>query len=104
MACSLLVSSVCSQIINSWPNKKLLDYSYLAQLKDIFPNIVLAVFMGIIIWPVSVIGFTPIVTLLIQVLLGVAIFLVESILTKNESFRYLVSVIAPMLQKIRKRG
>lgn len=60
--------------------------------------------MGIIIWPVSVIGFTPIVTLLIQVLLGVAIFLVESILTKNESFRYLVSVIAPMLQKIRKRG
>ncbi len=42
----MLVSSVLSQIINSWPNKKLLNYGYLEQLKDIFPGIALAVVMG----------------------------------------------------------
>ena len=36
MAYTLLITSVISQIINSWPNKKLLGYSYLEQLKDIF--------------------------------------------------------------------
>ena len=35
MAYSLLVTSVLSQIINSSPNKKLLRYGYLEQLKDI---------------------------------------------------------------------
>ena len=39
MAYSLVFVSLCSQIINAWPNKKLLDYSYFEQLKDILPNI-----------------------------------------------------------------
>ena len=46
MAYSLLVTSVLSQIINSWPNKKLLGYHYLAQLKDMLPQIVLSCIMG----------------------------------------------------------
>ena len=104
MACSLLVSSVCSQIINSWPNKKLLEYSYLAQLKDILPNIVLAVIMGMLVWLVSVVGFRPIVTLLIQILLGIVIYVIGSVLTKNESFEYLFNMLTPMIKKIRKRG
>lgn len=104
MACSLLASSVCSQIINSWPNKKLLGYSYLEQLKDIFPNIILAVVMGILILPISFIGLPTIVTLLVQVLFGIVIYLVGSVVTRNESFKYLFSMIAPMLQKFRKRG
>ena len=104
MACSLLASSVCSQIINSWPNKKLLGYSYLEQLKDIFPNIILAVVMGILILPISAIRLSPIITLLMQVTLGVAIYLVGSIVTKNESFKYLFGIVSSMFKKVRKRG
>lgn len=47
MAYSLLVSSLCGQIINAWPNRKLLGYGYLEQMKDILPSISLAVFMGV---------------------------------------------------------
>ena len=104
MSCSLLASSVCSQIINSWPNKKLLGYSYLEQLKDIFPNIILAVVMGILILPISAIRLSPIITLLMQVTLGVAIYLVGSIVTKNESFKYLFGIVSSMFKKVRKRG
>ena len=42
MALSSLVGSLCSQIINSWPNKKLLNYSYLEQIKDILPSLLIA--------------------------------------------------------------
>ena len=37
MAYSLLLSSVLSQIINSWPNRKLLKYGYLEQVRDFAP-------------------------------------------------------------------
>ena len=45
MAYSLLISTLTSMIINSWPNKKLLNYSFLEQMKDILPSILLAVGM-----------------------------------------------------------
>ena len=32
MAYSLILSSLLSQLINTWPNRKLLDYRYLEQL------------------------------------------------------------------------
>ena len=42
MAYSLIVSGILSQIINSWPNWKLLDYNYIEQLRDILPSIIIA--------------------------------------------------------------
>lgn len=39
----MLASSILGQIINSWPNKRLLNYGYLEQLKDILPGIFLAI-------------------------------------------------------------
>ena len=53
MAYSLLFTTLTSQIINSWPNRKLLDYGYMEQVKDIIPNIILACMMGIIVYPVK---------------------------------------------------
>ena len=89
MGYSLLVTSVLSQIINSWPNKKLLNYGYLDQLKDILPGILLAVAMGICIYPIQFIGFSDIITLILQVLLGAIIYILSSALLKLESFVYL---------------
>ena len=57
MAYSLLLSSVISQIINSWPNRKLLGYGYLEQVKDFAPGILLAVGMGVCVYFV---GYLPI--------------------------------------------
>lgn len=102
MAYSLLVSSVLGQIINSWPNRKLLNYSYLEQLKDILPGILLAVVMGFCIYPLQFLGLPDIITLLIQVPLGAAIFLGGSCMLKLDSFQYLWSLIRPIFE--RKRG
>lgn len=105
MAYSLLVSSVCSQIINSWPNNKLLGYSYISQLKDILPNIFLAVVMGLIVYTISFIGLSPFITLLIQVPAGAVIYVIGSLVTKNDSFKYLFGMVLPFLNKvIKKRG
>lgn len=99
MTYSLLVSSLTSQIINSWPNKKLLSYSYSEQIKDILPGILLAVVMGCCVYPIQWIGLPDAVTLLIQVPLGAAIYVGGSILLKLESFQYLWGMVKPMLMR-----
>lgn len=100
MAYSLLVSSVLSQIINSWPNRKLLNYGYLEQLKDVIPSIALAVLMGFCVNLVSLLDLSNIVTLLIQIPLGAVIYIITSELLHLESFNYLMDLIRPMIRKI----
>ena len=99
MAYSLLISSVLSQIINSWPNRKLLRYGYLEQLKDILPGIALAVFMGCCVNLVGLFHLTNIVTLLIQIPLGALMYIVASALLHLESFEYMRNLIRPMIKK-----
>ena len=104
MGYSLLVTCVLGQIINSWPNKKLLNYSYLEQLKDILPGILLAAFMCLCVYPVQWLGLSDIVTLLIQVPLGAVIFVGGSALLKLEAFAYLWGMVGPAVKKLWKRG
>ncbi len=99
MAYSLLVTSVLSQIINSSPNKKLLRYGYLEQLKDILPNIIMAVIMGVCVHFIPRIFNSVLFTLIVQVILGIVIYICESIITKNDTFHYLFGIAKSMISK-----
>lgn len=93
MAYSLLFVSVASQIINTWPNKKLLGYGYIEQLKDIFPGIIMAVVMGII---VSFGVYIPVVKgvqLVIQFAVGIAVYILGSKLFRLDSFYYMENIL-----------
>ena len=99
MAYSLILSSLLSQLINTWPNRKLLDYRYLEQLKDILPSILLAIFMGCCMWLVNLAHLPDIVTLVIQILIGAAVYLGGSALLKLDTFEYLWNVVKPKIQR-----
>ena len=92
MAYSLLVSSVASQIINSWPNRKLLNYGYLEQLKDILPSILLAVCMGFLVSLLRLFNWNTAIILLCQIVLGL----------KLESYEYIFDMLKGLTKK--KRG
>ena len=78
MAYSLLLGSVLSQIINSWPNKKLLNYGYLEQVRDFAPGILLAVIMGICVYFIGYISLSVIFKLIIQIVSGALIYIAGS--------------------------
>ena len=99
MAYSLLLSSVLSQIINSWPNRKLLDYGYLEQVRDFAPGILLAVGMGTCVYFIGFLSLPTIVTLLIQIIGGAAIYIGVSALLKLEEFEYLLGMVKAFLKK-----
>lgn len=99
MAYSLLLSSVLSQIINSWPNRKLLGYGYLEQVRDFAPGILLAVAMGICVYLIGYISLPTIVTLGIQILAGATFYIGISAILKLEEFGYLLGMIKSFLNR-----
>ncbi len=98
MAYSLLVSSIISQIVNSWPNRKLLDYRYIDQLKDMLPQIGLSLFMGVVVFCVRFLHLSSWLTLLIQVPLGAIIYIVGSKIFRFESFNYVLNTARNFLK------
>lgn len=99
MAYSLLIVEVLGQIINTWPNRKLLNYNYLEQLKDIMPGILLAAFMGICVNFVQLFNFPDLLTLIIQVVLGGIIYIGLSAIFKLDSFTYLLGILKKYYDK-----
>lgn len=100
MAYSLLFVSVISQIINSWPNQKLLNYGYIEQMKDILPSVLLSVIMGICVNVLTFFDFSDLKVVCIQILMGAVIYIAGSIILKLESFEYLLSYIRVYLSKL----
>ena len=100
MCLSLIFTSILGQIVNSWPNRKILNYSYLEQLKDILPSIFIAIIMGAIVYFMNFIPISNIFILLtLQVLLGGIIYIGLSKLFKIDSFEYLLNIIYSKLKR-----
>lgn len=99
MAYSLLVTTVTSMIINSWPNKNLLGYSLKEQIIDIFPGIFLALLMGLAISLVRLLALPDIVTLAFQIPLGAVIYIGLSYVFKIEPFEYLLNMVKSTFKK-----
>ena len=102
MAYSLLVSMVTSMVINSWPNKKLLKYSFIEQIIDILPNIFIAILMGGVVSTIYIFKLSDVMTLAIQIPLGAIVYIGLSIIFKIEEFQYLKNMAEEML-KIEKK-
>ena len=103
MALGQLFCDILAQVINAWPNKKLLHYPYLTQLKDLLPCLLLSLAMAGCVLAVQMLGLPDLLTLLIQIPLGVGVYVLGSMLLKLDSFMYLLSVGKKMLSR-RKAG
>lgn len=99
MTYSLLISTVTSMIINSWPNRELLNYSFSEQIIDILPSTAIAILMGILISPIRLLNGSIFATLLIRILLGMVIYIGLSIVFKLESFEYLWQMVKSFLKR-----
>lgn len=99
MALSLLFTSFINQIINSWPNKKILAYGYREQFKDILPGIVLATIMICLIYPIQWLDLSYFMTLNIQIVLGAVIYVGGSKIIHLDSFEYLLNIVRPYVKK-----
>ena len=115
MAYSMFFTSIICQMINAWPNKKLLGYSYFNQFMDMLPQIILSCVMGVIVYSVEFLGLNDILsaivysvqflgmndilTLTLQIPLGVLIYLALSKTFHVESYTYVIDTVKGFLSK-----
>jgi len=99
MAIGQVVTSLIFTFINSYPNRKLLNYKYLEQIKDILPSFLISVVMGIAVYSIIFLGLNNIITLLLQVLVGILIYIGLAYIFKLECFNYLLNMLKSMLKK-----
>ena len=103
MAGIKVITSIISTFINAYPNKKLLNYSYLEQIKDISGSFIISIIMLVAIYVMNYIKINIYLLLMMQIIIGVLIYIGISYLTKNESFNYIVNMLKDKFDKRNKQ-
>ena len=99
MALGLPVLGVLGQLVNAVVMRRVLNYSFRQQAQDILPSVGLAGVMAVCVWAISLLGFSDGMSLLIQIPLGVAVYLGGSVLLRFEIFHYLRNTLKEFLKR-----
>ncbi len=100
MAYSSLLVSFLSQVINSWPARKLLGYGYIKQMKDIMPSVLLSIAMGIIVSFFRYLQLPELIILAVQIITGGIFYISISAFFKLDSFQYLWKITKQYILKL----
>lgn len=93
MAVGRVIQGIISTFINSFPNRKLLHYNYLEQLKDIFPSILLSIIMVCILNLFTLLNLPSVFLLILQIIVGAGVYLCLAYFLKIDVFKYFISTI-----------
>lgn len=77
---------------------KYLGYTISEVVSDVFPSVLLCLIMAIVVWTVKQRIHHQILCLLVQIAVGIFIYVIASILTRNRNFQYCMNLV----KKIRK--
>ena len=88
MAWGRCIGQWFASLCDAYPNKKIIGYSYLEQMKDLIPNIIANAIMFVSVYGMGIFFTSNLVKLIVQILVGIAVYLLCSIIMKLEGFEY----------------
>ena len=91
MAIGQVISAFINSFINALPNKKLMNYTYIEQWKDLMPSFIISIIMAIAVWALNFISVQSIVLLLIQIIVGISIYILICKIFRIEAFKYFIN-------------
>ncbi len=105
IAYSLLLNTLIAVIVNTAPNKKLINYSYKELLKDIAPGILISSVMAVIVYIEGLLlPLSTLPMLIVQLITGGAVYLLISVIFKVETFNYLFNTVLEFLKIKKPKG
>ena len=101
IAWSGVFAALINSVINAYPNKKLLNYSYLEQLKDLTPSLIMSavMFTAIYFLGLTLDNISPIILILFQIISGTIVYIGLAYVFKVEAFQYFWEIIKTPLIK-----
>ncbi len=91
VALKAVTDFICT-FINAYPNKKLLNYSFFEQWKDVLPSLFLSAVMCLVSYGIQYVIEGTLLTLVVQILVGVVVYAGLSWLFRLEAFLYLCRI------------
>lgn len=98
IALSGLFNTLISFFVNASPNKKLVDYSYLEQIRDVVPVFIATIIMFLSVLSVSLLKLSPFFTITIQIGVGIAVYLLISVVFSLAPFNLILKLIKDFLK------
>ncbi|MDO9630123.1 MAG: lipopolysaccharide biosynthesis protein [Acholeplasmataceae bacterium] len=96
---STIVGEFIIAVILSFVIDKMIGYKVKDQLMDILPSLALAGFMAVIVWSITLLNLSDLITLTTQLFSGAMLYLAFALLFKMESLTYLIQTAKSMLRK-----
>lgn len=94
-----VVASVIGWLINAYPNRKLISYSYKEQLGDFLPSLLISLVMFVAVLFVGKLELNIFVLLVLQVFVGVAVYFILSAIFKPKAYKLLLEQAKIILNK-----
>lgn len=88
-----IVTSLVSCVINAWPNRELIHYSYLEQARDLMPSLLVSLVMCGAVLALNLLKLPTVLLLLIQVVTGIVVYVALSALFRLRAFQMLYDMI-----------
>lgn len=88
-----VITTLISCFVNAAPNKKLIDYSYAEQMKDILPSFILSLVMFLVVYAIGLLNFGYILTMATQIIFGVVFYAALSHLLRLQPYIFLINII-----------
>lgn len=86
IAITMLSAAIIGYILNMIVLRKYYGYRFKDQIADIMPNLLISFFMGVLVLCLARLPFRSVVVLIIQIIVGIAIYLIWSKTTNNQNF------------------
>lgn len=99
IAIGSVLYAVIATVLNAYPNRKLIGYSYEEQIKDIIPFILMSVVMGIGVYLVGLFPMSTEAVFILQILVGVVIYTLLSAVTKIDTFYYTIESVKTIINR-----
>ena len=93
IAAGSVLSTLIATFVNASPNKKLLGYRYLEQVKDLLPSIAMTAVMGVAVWAVGLLPLGNFPMLLAQTVAGFGVYALLSLMFKPEAYVALLDMV-----------
>ncbi len=85
-----IITALISSFVNSFPNKKLIGYSYFEQIRDILPSLTLSGIMFASVYALNYLQISTILLLIMQVGVGIVLYLGLSFVIRPKPFKILL--------------
>lgn len=94
-----VANTIIATFINAAPNKRVIGYSYLEQIRDICPAYGLSALAGAAAWPMGMAGLPLVPTIIVQVFVVFGVFVALARLLHLEEYTYIISTLREMKAK-----